>query len=485
MTSQESPPKSRAKSLFILLLRTIFLFVIIEVVLILFGIADGEDYMPPRLVRIIEEGEIQGEFSTDEGAIFSEKQDGSIENNPAYWGGTGSGYYPHAGSMRRVRFTKTPQKTRYFLLGGSAALGQQPVNLKVPMNWKTIKLDNSVTALAESISISGQLESKLKKHDKDVEVLNTGIIAQDSGGLRRVAKQVLDQNPTGILMYLGNNEGIGVALGMEGETLPLVPEIRSVVRSSRLIRILLDRVLRIQQSRQHKQPITLHGSTPEVLGKLIQTQWRLEGKPLMENGLPTDAVYKAINKRFKENLRRIVGMAKEKNVQVYILPIAPHLGYPPFFDANDPSLLEQGIFSYSRQMEQANQAQRRKDWGAAQKFLKAAIEIDGTHATSWYQLGVVENRLKNYESSWKALEKSVLLDLSRKRALPSFAQMSKEVCNNMGCKTLDLHQLQKNDFMKKGLQLYDNRYGDHEHLTPEGCSWVADAFMELIIQESL
>ena len=97
---------------------------------------------------------------------------------------------------------------------------------------------------------------------------------------------------------------------------------------------------------------------------------------------------------------------------------------------------------------------------------------------------MVENRLKNYESSWIALERSILLDLSRKRALPSFAQMSKEVCEEMGCKTLDLHQLQKGDFLQQGMQLYNQRYGDHEHLTPEGCSWVADAFVDLITMET-
>ena len=39
-----------------------------------------------------------------------------------------------------------------------------------------------------------EVEKKLKNIGTGVEVINAGIIAQDSGGLRRVAKQVLEQN---------------------------------------------------------------------------------------------------------------------------------------------------------------------------------------------------------------------------------------------------------------------------------------------------
>ena len=385
--------------------------------------------------------------------------------------------------MRRLEFSSEPTGQRYFLLGGSAALGQQPVNIKTKMNWPTIRLDNSVLALDEQVSISGHLESRLKKASLKAEVLNAGIIAQDSGGLRRIAKQCLEFKPTGLLLYLGNNEGIGMALGMEGETLPLVPEVRSLLRSSRLMRVVLDQVLLVKQHREQNKTTTLHGSTPEVLGKLIQTQWRAAGKPLFEEGSPTDSVYHAISRRFKENLRRIVLMAKENNTQTYILPIAPHLGYAPFFDANDPSLIEDSIFNYSKHMEKAQKSQRNKDWETARESLVAAIRIDRTHATSWYQLGTVLNNLGRYEESWTALNRAVVLDLSRKRSLPNFGSLAQEVCAELGCKTLDLHQRQRKDYLTTGLALYDERYGDHEHLTPKGCDWVAEAFSELILNE--
>ena len=160
------------------------------------------------------------------------------------------------------------------------------------------------------------------------------------------------------------------------------------------------------------------------------------------------------------------------------------VGYAPFFDANDPSLLEQNIFSYSQKMETAQQAQRSKNWEQARESLVEAVRIDMTHATAWYQLGSVLNKLGRYDEAWRALERAVYLDLSRKRSLPNFGALATELCAELGCKTLDLHQRQRVDFSTTGLELFDRRYGDHEHLTPEGCSWVAEGFSELILADS-
>ena len=68
------------------------------------------------------------------------------------------------------------------------------------------------------------------------EVLNAGMIAQDSGGVRKIAMEVLQYKPTGLILYLRNNEGIGMAFGMQGEQLPWVPEIRDRFRFSRIYR---------------------------------------------------------------------------------------------------------------------------------------------------------------------------------------------------------------------------------------------------------
>ena len=92
--------------------------------------------------------------------------------------------------------------------------GQHGVDIKVPVTWSTERLGQGVSVLPEELSLSGQISSKLKESGHNVEVLNAGMIAQDSGGVRRIALEVLQYKPTGLIIYLGNNEGIGmVALG--------------------------------------------------------------------------------------------------------------------------------------------------------------------------------------------------------------------------------------------------------------------------------
>ena len=99
------------------------------------------------------------------------------------------------------------------------------------------------------------------------------MIAQDSGGVRRIAMEVLQYKPTGLILYLGNNEGIGMVFGMQGEQLPWVPEIRDRFRFSRIYRVISDKVIPARQ-RFSKPPPILNGTKPTVLGQMTRTQWR-------------------------------------------------------------------------------------------------------------------------------------------------------------------------------------------------------------------
>ena len=127
---------------------------------------------------------------------------------------------------------------------------------------------------------------------------------------------------------MGNNEGIGLSFGMQGEELPIVPEVRNLLYDLRSFRILSDWIQPMRQRRSQPPP-PLKGTKPEVLGRLTQTQWRAAGTPLMDERTPTDSVYQALLNRFERNLRDIVEAAQAQNTQVVIIPTAPHLGYPP------------------------------------------------------------------------------------------------------------------------------------------------------------
>ena len=127
-----------------------FLLLVLEGALRILDIASDKDFVPDQLIHIVENGQIKGEVVRSGAPFFLDQGNGEMETNPIYHRGLGVGF-PHSGSMRKIRFSKEPTKERYFLLGGSAALGQQPVNLKVSQTWKTIPLGNSVSALPSAL----------------------------------------------------------------------------------------------------------------------------------------------------------------------------------------------------------------------------------------------------------------------------------------------------------------------------------------------
>ena len=461
---------------------TIIFFSCVEIGLRIAGVAEGQSYAPPKLTQIVKEGKIEGEF-VQVSVPFFQKKGNMVQTHPQYANGNGQGF-PASGAMRSVQFSVEPDPNipRFFLLGGSAALGQHPVDIKIPVVWNTIKLGQGVSALPEELSISGQIRSLLAKQGTTSEVINVGMIAQDSGGVRRIALEVLEYKPTGLLIYLGNNEGIGMAYGMQGQELPWVPEVRDVFRVSRLYRVISDRVVPARQ-RFSSPPPPLQGTQPVVLGQLTQTQWRAADEALMSNGQPTDSVYLALQKRLEENLRIIVETATSKGVEVYIIVTPPHLGYPPFFDANSPDLIESNIQEYTSLIGSAKNLEKQKDFLGMEHTLQQALHIESHNATGWFLLGSSLIGQQQHEEAWEAREKSLVLDISRKRSLPIYNDVVANLCMELPCHTQNVYSMLHDKVLSDGFDTYKKLYGDHEHLNPEGCTWIATQFVDLLQQK--
>merc|ERR1711991_880564 len=102
-------------------------------------------------------------------------------------------------------------------------------------------------------------------------------------------------------------------------------------------------------------------------------------------------------------------------------------------------------------------------------ILQQALLVERNHATGWYMLGSCLERQKRYQEAILAREKSLMLDISRKRSLPEYADIVAKLCKEKNCSTANLHQQIRDEAEIKGVTLYDKLWGDHEHLTPEGC----------------
>ena len=111
-------------------------------------------------------------------------------------------------------------------------------------------------------------------------------------------------------------------------------------------------------------------------------------------------------------------------VKVYIIATVPHLNYPPFYDANSPNLIEQNIQQYTQGIGQAKQLERERKWSEMEQVLTDALKVESHHAMYYYLLGTALQNQQKYSDALQARKKSLLLDISRKRTLPSLCANS-------------------------------------------------------------
>lgn len=461
------------------------LIAVAELALRMVGAADGVSWRPSRLVYVVENGEVKGEFEVGAGAHFvAEPLDGQpgMRTAEAFALGRGKGF-PVNGAMRDEHFTTVPAPgtERYVVLGGSAAMGQAPIGRRGGAHWQPEKLANGVQALPDGLALSGQLEQRLIQAGRRAEVINAGMIAQDSAGVQRIAREVLEFSPTALVLYMGNNEGIGLSAGMGGVDIPRLPAMRSVMHQVRLYRVLADLVLPARQRMAQAPTEQVSGMLPEVLGRITLTQWQSAGHPLMRDGEPTDEVYGALLARFERNLRTIVTEAKDRGVAVYVVPTAPHLGYLPFFTGHDPALGPAELGAFSEALNAARPAEQRRDWPGVVEAARRCVAVDPSSAAGHHLLGLGLDGTGHPSEAMDELVKGHALDLSRKRTQPAFARVAAEVCADLGCQTTDAHSALLAEGRQRGLAVYNERYGDHEHLVPEGNAWVAGLFADLIL----
>ena len=459
----------------------------VELALRALDVSPGTTWSPPRLVYVLQNGEVQGEFEARAGVHWAPQ---ALNGQPAvrttrtYALGSGTGF-PVNGSMRDEHFltTPAPEVERYFVLGGSAAMGQAPISRQSKHSVQTERLPNGVRALPDHYALSGQLEQRLREAGRSVEVINAGMIAQDSAGVLRIAQEVLQYQPTGLVLYMGNNEGIGLSAGMGDVSVPRLESVTTFLHHIRLYRMLADRILPARQRLAQAPTDVVSGLQPEVLGRITLAQWQTAGRPLVSAQTPTDTVYEALLSRFERNLRSIVRASTNAGVSVTIVPTPPHLGYAPFFTAFGPHLSPGDIEQLADRTRAGEVALKRGNLAEAESSARAALALDPHSATAWHLLGRVLDSRGQFAGSIDALEHALALDISRKRSQPAFAEIARQVCAELGCRTADAHARLRAEAREVGLSAYTDRFGDHEHLHPNGNAWVADIVADLLLAD--
>jgi hypothetical protein len=465
------------------------------------GVAGGATWAPAALVEVVEDGQVSAVFQVRSEPHFVEEAlpDGrpGLRTHPSHRIGKGGGF-PLGGAMRDVHVSVEPAEgvRRYVVLGGSAALGLKPVGPRAARGMPTEKLPNGASVLPRSAALSGQLEQALAAAGVQAEVVDAGMIAQDSRAVWRIAEAALAMKPTGLVLYLGNNESLGMARALADVQVPEVAVVRGALRHLRIYRVLAELVLPKsagaappagaggqatggqaagpgkQGEARGKQPAGPgkqpagpgkqpagpgkqgtarggqhrggqgggghggggHGGKAghEVLARVVQGQWASAGGPLVDGVEATDDVRTAILARFRENIGGIAAMAREAGVAVYVLPTPPHLTYPPFTDAHDPGLSNDALAEASRAHAAADAALRAGDAAGALDAAERAVSADPAHGGAWFVAGIAAGQLGEHADAVDALEHALARDISHKRTDPGFAEAAAEVCAETG-----------------------------------------------------
>ena len=470
----------------------------VEVGLRVAGVQPGGTWEPPRLVQIVEQGEVAGGFTVRATPHWVPEAlpDGSpgFRVHEAHRRGKGGGF-PVGGSMRDVHVSAEPAPgvRRYVLLGGSAALGLRPMGPAASRRVPSEPLPSGAAAVPPSLAISGQLEQLLADRGVQAEVVNAGMIAQDSGAVRVIAEESLALKPHGLLLYLGNNEGIGMAWAMRDLDLPeVVPAVRGALRHSRIYRVLAGAIVESRQQANASAPMVKKRAPspggqleigPEVLARIGRAQWQSAGVPLVDGLRPTDTVHAAILSRLDRNLRATVTAAQAAGVSVTILPTPTHLTYPPFSESSDPGVSASASQEARGLAQQAEKALQQGRAAEALDLAERAVSLDDGSAGAWFQLGRARDATGDRSGAVSALEAAVARDLSRKRAQPAFAAVALAVCADLGCAAGSPHAALTARARSEGIAVYDEILGDHEHLNPAGNTWIAEMFADLLADD--
>ncbi len=488
------PPTARSwMPRLLALLGGLALFPLAEVGLRLAGVQPGGTWEPPRLVQVVKGGTLQGAFTVKASPHFISEPlpDGrpGFRSSEAHRAGKGGGF-PVGGAMRDIHVAATPEDgvERYVLLGGSAALGLRPMSPS-SRSIPTENLPSGAAVVPLSLAISGQIEAMMAERGRRVEVVNAGMIAQDSSAVAVIAEEALALRPKGLLLYLGNNEGIGMAWAMRDLDLPeMVPAVRGALRHSRLYRVLAGSIVAARQQPEASQPAGRKAPPqggqaeigPEVLARIGRAQWESAGLPLIDGQRPTDTVHAAILARLERNLRQIVQRAAQDGVEVTIIPTPSHLGYRPFAEASDPGITEAARAEAAGLARASEQALDSRQPQVALEAAEAAVDLDSGSAGARYALGRARDATGDASGAVDAMISSVALDLSRKRTQPAFAALAAQVCAELGCRTTSAHADLSERARTEGLAVYDEILGDHEHLNPAGNRWIAGLFVDLL-----
>ena len=326
--------------------------------------------------------------------LIPDDQAGSYRTNPDFV----SLFMPGSFDLRplniRVVARKPANTVRIVVLGESAAQG-------IP---------------APAFGFAPQLRAQLRARypDKNIEVINTGIVAINSHVVYQIARDLADFSPDLFVVYLGNNEVVG-PYGPGCAYLSAMPPL-SVIRLSVFIRS--TRTGQLIGALLAK--INRHGPPPAEWGGMAM---------FVDNAVAgDDPRLEAVYRNFEVNLQDIVRVATGVGAKTLLCTVVSNLkDCAPLLSRHRAGLSTEELAAWQRAFDRGRLAWRLGEFAAARTDLQEARRLDPQYADTLFMLGSIELQAGNVEAARSLLLEAEHWDALRFRPDPRINDIIRQV----------------------------------------------------------
>jgi len=379
--------------------------------------------------------------------MIPDEKPGYFRTNPRF----ASSVLPGGFDLRPLNFRlllrKPPNTLRVVVLGESAAQG-------VP---------------APQYGFAAQLRAQLRNRypGRDVEVVNTGIVAVNSHVVYQVARQMAEFSPDVFVVYAGNNEVVGPygpGCVYLSEMPPLwVIRLSSWVKATRTGQLVNTAIGKV----------TLHGHPPAEWG----------GMPMFVNSAVNgdDPRLEKVYRNFEANLRDIVRVASGAGAKTILCTVASNIrDCAPFLSTHRKGLSEAELAAWTRSFNRGRAEWLLEEGGTARTDLLEAVRIDAHYADCWFMLGSLDLKAGDIASARRHFIEAQHWDALRFRPDPSINDAVRRVAESAGegVALLDTAALLGSDSSSTAEPAGRGLFFEHVHLDWEGNFILARAVAE-------
>ena len=335
-------------------------------------------------------------FGRPAGFLIPDDQPGYVRTNPDFAGLFLPGNFELRPLNFRVAIRKPADTVRIVVLGESAAQG-----IPVP-----------------HFGFAAQLRAQLRARypGKNVEILNTGIVAINSHVIYQIARDLAAFSPDLFVVYAGNNEVVG-PYGPGCAYLSDMPPLWLIrlsvgVRSTRTGQLLGAVLSRL--GARSRPPAEWGGMSMFVDHAVGGDDPRLE----------------TVYRNFAENLRDVVRVATNAGAKTLLCTVVSNLkDCAPLLSLHRPGLAPADLAAWQQAFERGRIGWLLDDAAAARPALQEALRLDPQYADTSFMLGTLELEAGDLDGARQHLLAAAHWDALRFRPDPRINEIIREVAS--------------------------------------------------------